>query len=478
MANRGITGFGAFVPALRIDRAVIAAATSWAFPSRRGKGARALANWDEDCVTMAVEAARGLPTADVAELVLASTTAPFADLQNATLVSAALGLGENVATSDSGGSLRASTSALHVALTTTRTGTSVVVAADARKARPGSAQELAYGAGAVAFAIGGGPVIARLLAAVSRSDLFVDHFRSARADYDYYWEDRWVRDEGYAKIVAPAIRAALDEAGIKAGDIDHFCLPAQQAAIPAAIAKQVGIKADAIADNLSTNCGDTGTAHGPLMLAAALERAKPGERLMVVGFGAGCDVLLFETTDALAAYTPLRGVAATLAAGRVEPHYSKMLSFQGELDLDWGMRAEGSEKIPPTQQYRARRQLATFTAGECPDCGTIQFPQLAACINCGSFAELAPRSLVDVPAKIASFTADWLQFHPSPPLMFGLVQFDNGARVMMEIVDADPNLLEVGMPLRMVYRIKSIDNERDYLRYFWKATPIATSKEN
>jgi uncharacterized OB-fold protein len=52
-----------------------------------------------------------------------------------------------------------------------------------------------------------------------------------------------------------------------------------------------------------------------------------------------------------------------------------------------------------------------------------------------------------------------------------LVQFDNGARVLMEMVDVDPAKFDVGTPLRMVYRIKEVDSLRHYNRYFWKAAP-------
>jgi 3-hydroxy-3-methylglutaryl CoA synthase/uncharacterized OB-fold protein len=428
--TRGILSFGAYIPALRIDRAAIAAANAWAFPSVRGKGARALANWDEDTVTMSVEAARGASLTGIGGVIFASTTPPYADLQNATLVTSALGLPVETATTDTSGSLRAGTSALLAALHTSEPANTLVVAADARHAKPGSAQELTYGAGAVAFCIGDGPVIAKLLGAATRAEQFVDHYRQAGEKYDYYWEERWVRDEGYAKIIPPAIKTALEKAGVKAADIAHFILPALQAAVPAAIAKKCGIPAESITDNLQANCGDTGAAHGLLMLAAALEKAKPGDKLVLVTFGAGTDVLVFEATEALADYHSARPVAAALAAGRVEPHYTKLLSFHGELSLDWGMRSEGSEKIALTQQYRARGQLATFNGGKCPDCGAINFPQLASCVNCGSFAPLEQISLVDEAAQVASYTADWLQYSPAPPLYFGLVQFDNGCRVM------------------------------------------------
>lgn len=469
--DRGILSFGAYVPRIRIERAAIAATHAWAFPSLKGKGARALANWDEDAVTMAVEAARSLDRDAIGSVQFASTTAPFADLQHATLVAAALQLPLTTTTSDMSGSVRSGTSALLLALQSGRSDATLVVAADARRAKPGSAQEMQYGAGGVAMKVGPGDAIARLIGSASRSDPFVDHYRATHADYDYQWEERWVREEGYAKLVPAAVGAALAEAGIGAADVATFCLPTLIGGAASAVAKKIGVRPEAIADTLQADCGDTGAAHGLMMLAAALEQATPGDRIVAVTFGAGCDVLVIEATEAIANYRPAASVAGAIAGGRREPHYGKLLSFHGELDLDWGMRAELSEKIPVTQQYRSREQLHGFSAGECGACGTVQFPQLASCVSCGSFDALSARPLADQPAKLASYTADWLQSYPSPPLYFGLVQFDNGARVLMELVDVDAEALEVGAPLRMVYRIKSKDAQRSNHRYFWKATP-------
>ena len=82
--------------------------------------------------------------------------------------------------------------------------------------------------------------------------------------------------------------------------------------------------------------------------------------------------------------------------------------------------------------------------------------------------------LADAPAKVLTSTADWLSYHPAPPLYVGFVQFDNGARLLMEMVDVGPAGIEAGEPLRMVLRIKEKDRQRGYNRYFWKATPVAT----
>ena len=118
MPEIGIKSYAAYVPRLRMERAAIAAAHAWALPSLRGlaKGERSFGSWDEDSVTMSVEAARaclrGTSAAQIAALTYASTTPVFADLQNATLVCAAAGLdGAGISTLDASGSLRAATSA-------------------------------------------------------------------------------------------------------------------------------------------------------------------------------------------------------------------------------------------------------------------------------------------------------------------------------------------------------------------------------
>src|SRR3546814_20374020 len=56
----GILSIGAYVPLMRLQRAAVYEANKWFALGLRGpaRGERAIANWDEAVVTMAVEAAR------------------------------------------------------------------------------------------------------------------------------------------------------------------------------------------------------------------------------------------------------------------------------------------------------------------------------------------------------------------------------------------------------------------------------------
>jgi 3-hydroxy-3-methylglutaryl CoA synthase len=479
MSELGLSFFGAYVPRLRLERAVIAAAHSWAMPSlaAAAKGSRAFASWDEDAITMAVEAARDAlddaPVRSIAALRLASTRLPYADLQNAAAVAGAIGLDHAVASSDVAGSQRAGTSALLQALKGGET--TLVVAADNPVAKAASLQELAFGAGAAAFLVSDESVGARLLGSASITDFFVDHFRSAGSQTDYQWEERWVRDAGYGKIVPAAVAGALEDSGLAIDDIQHFVMPSPLRGIAGATAKALKFTGS-IADGLEDGVGIAGAAHPLLMLAAALEQAEPGDRILLVGFGQGADALIFEVTGEIAKLRPRRGVAGSVADGLPTDSYLRMLSFHEGIAMDWGMRSEKNAKTSLTEQYRASDQMQGFNAGRCSACGTIQFPQLQYCVNChapGDAFTAVP--LRDEPAKVLTATADWLSYHPAPPLYVGFVQFNNGARLQMEMVDVGPGGLDVGRPLRMVYRIKEKDHQRGYNRYFWKAAPLQAS---
>lgn len=479
MTLPGITGFGSYIPRLRIERRHIADAHAWMAPGLRGaaKGSRAYCSWDEDPITMAVEAARDcLGTRDrsnIGALSLASTTLPFADLQNSAIVAGALQLNNSIESYDIAHSQRAGTAGLVQALRNHQDG--LFIASERPVAKPASVQELSFGAGAVAFTTGTKDVIAELVASSSVTANFVDHFRAAGEKYDYSWEERWVRDEGVLKLIPQAVNATLAKASICIGDIHHLVVPPVQRGTAAVVAKQLGFTGN-LTDELNDGCGYTGSAHALLMLANTLEEAKPGELILVVSFGQGADALLLRTTDKLASFSPVRGVRGALDDALPTDKYLQMLSFYDGIDLEWGMRSEKSGKTVLSSQYRHLDQTAGFNAGRCTACGTVQFPQLQYCANgeCHAPAsQFEDESLAEVPSSVLTYTSDWLSYYPAPPLNVGFIQFENGARLLMEMVDVGGKGLEVGMPMRKVFRVKEIDRQRGYKRYFWKATPIS-----
>ncbi len=480
----GLLAYGAYLPVRRLQRAAVAKTHAWFAPGLKGlgKGERTIANWDEDAVTMSVEAARnclsGQDRDAIGAVWLASTSLPFKDRQNAGIVGDALSLKSEAMTLDVASSQRAGTTALMAALKGDTP--ALVVAADRRGARAGSPQEMTYGDGAAALLVGQGDVVAKLISAHTEAVDFVDHYRGEDGEFDYAWEERWVRDEGHLKITPKAIKALLESTGTDAASIARFCYPAAGRNVTAMVAKAAGLPEGSVADNLQSNIGETGAAHPLLMLAQALESAQPGDRILVASFGQGCDALLFEATDAIK-NRPAKSIATQIDKGRADDNYARYMTLNGLVNVELGIRAELDKATALSNHWRNKDMTQRMMGGHCTECGTNQFPKARICVNpeCGAVDTQRDEGFSDKIGKLNSFTADRLTYSPDPPAYYGMVQFETGGRLMCDFtdIDSDPDHQpEVGMAMRMVFRVKDYDRNRGFRRYFWKAMP-ATQEE-
>lgn len=479
----GITAYGGYIPRLRLSRQAAAQANAWYAPHFAGrKGTRAFANWDEDSITLAVAAARdALGSATqrdrrrVRALMLASDTLPFAERLNAGVVAGALALDEDIEALDLGGTQRAALSAFTQAVARVRAGggDTLVLAADNRRTRAASAQELDYGDAAAAVLVGTEDVLAEYLGAGTVTADFVDHFRAAGEDVDYHWEERWVRDEGIAKLVPAAVKAALQQAGVAAAEVDHFLFPSTFAKMDQQLAKACGIRAEAVADNLADSVGDSGVPHGLLLLARVLEKATPGQRIVLAQFGSGAQALVFRVTEAIRSFAPARGVSRWLARGVEERNYTRFLSFKGQLQLERGMRGEADRKTALSTAWRHHQALQALVAGRCEVTGSVHFPPSRLSYDATPLQDTQkPHPLADRPARILSWSAEYLSWHPAPPHHYGQIDFEGGGRILMDFTDLEVGEVDAGTAMEMVFRIKDIDERRGFTRYFWKATPV------
>lgn len=480
-SNTGILSFGAYVPRLRMSRQGIADAVSWAVPGIKGlaKGERSLAAWDEDVITMAAEAGRdcidGLAV-DLATVQLASTTLPFLDRSNSGVAADALQCAKAIHTEDLSGSRRAATSALsRLSRTDFSVGATLLLASECCDSQPGSTQEMLYGHGAAAVLVGEGEPIARFKGVAAIHEDLVDQYRSAESHFDYALEERWVREEGYFKIVPAAVAAALEQAGTTIGEIHRIVLPASSS-VARGLAKKLAVGVELFTDPLSANCGDCGAAHPLLMLAAALESAVPGEQILVLGFGQGADAIVLETTPKLAELQGSRGPSRYLANKRVTDNYTFFLSVRNQLSMDFGRRAERDNRTAQSVLYRKRDDISAMMGGRCRECNTLQFPHAPMCVKCGAHDSQDPESLSALTGQVKSYTEDWMAYTPSPPYIYGNVEFEDGANIMLEFADFEPGQVEVGSQVRMVFRVKDFDRKRNFRRYFWKPAPLLASE--
>ncbi len=485
----GITSYGAYIPRLRLNRMSIFQSMGWFAPAiiMVAQGERSMCYWDEDPITMAVAASRdclkGMDKADIKGLFLASTTLPFADRQNAGIVSTALNLKNDIVTSDFTSSQKAGTNALLAALESVKGGDRnkiLVTATDKRETKPAYFYEMWFGDGAASMMIGDTDVIAEYKGSYSVSYDFVDHYRGAFKKYDYTWEERWVRDEGYSKIIPEAINGLLTKLNITMEDVDKLVYPCYFKAEHKKIAKKLGATPEKVIDNLHEVCGETGTAHCLLMMTAALDNAKPGDKILMAGFGQGCTAFLFEVTENINKLSERNKFQKTLDNKETTDNYLKFLKFRGLIHPEMGIRAEAENQTAVTTLWRKRKMLLGLVGGKCKECGTAQFPKTEVCVNpeCVAKHSQEEYEFADIQAKVKTFTGDLLAVSVDPPHKYGMVQFEGGGRFMADYTDCTLEELKVGLPVQMVFRKRNDDdNVRGFVNYFWKAVPVPGALE-
>jgi len=484
----GITSYGAYIPRLRLNRMAIYQSMGWFAPAliMVAQGERSMCNWDEDAVTMAVAAARdclkGLDKNKLDACFLASTSLPFVDRQNAGIVSTALNLRDDILTSDFTSSQKAGSTALLTALESVMGGARkniLVTASDMRETKPAWFHEMWFGDGAASLTVGDENVIAEFKGSYSVSYDFVDHYRGAQKKYDYNWEERWIRDEGYSKIIPEAVTGLLKKLNITMDQVDRLVYPCFFKAEHANIAKKLGAAKEKVIENLHDVCGETGCAHPMLMLTKALDDAKPGDRILMASFGQGCNAFLFEVTEKIEQLPERDKFKRTLELKETTDNYSKFLVFRNLIHPEMGIRAESPTQTALTVLWRRRKMLLGLVGGKCRECGTAQFPKTQVCVNpaCTAKHSQDDYEFSDVPAKVKTFTGDLLAVSLEPPHKYGMIQFEGGGRFMADFTDCKQEDLKVGLPVRMVFRKRNEDKERGFVNYFWKAAPVPGAAE-
>ena len=476
----GIVSYGAYVPRYRLSRKTISTAMGW-FSGTGVPGEKAVANYDEDSVTMAVAAGfdslTGVGMETLEALYFATTTAPYKERQDAGIVAAALDLNGDVRTADFTDSSKAGTAALIAgcdAVKGASAKTVLVCASDCRVAKPGSFEEGNYGDGAAAFVIGDSRVIAALGGSYSVARDFTDRWRVEDDRFVHTSEDRWIRDEGYTKFIGQAISGLLKKYGLSPKDFAKVIYPCLYVREHAAIGKSLGFKPEQIQQELLTTVGDSGAAHPLMMLVAALQDAKPGEKILVASYGSGSDAVFFEVTKDIVNAGERRGMKKHLALKKDLASYERYLALRDILPTEKGIRGETGPTLV-TLLWRDRKEIMALYGSKCKRCGTPQYPVQRICVNpeCGAVDEMEAYRFADKVGRLFSYTSDSLAFSVSPPEMYGVIDWDGGGRYLLDITDSEAESLKIDMPVEMTFRRRYVDEGHGIIGYFWKARPAS-----
>lgn len=469
MSAPGIISYGAYVPRTRLPLAALAGRAV-----KDGAPEKAVAWNDEDSVTMAVAAGtnalRGVDRASVDALFFASTTHPFREKQAASLIAKALDLPREVLSADHGGSLRAGTTALRAAFDAVTAGSArrvLVIASDCRLAAPGSGLERNGGDGAAAFLIGDAEAALVLEASHAVADEIVDVWRAEGDPFVHSWEERFVVQHGYQENTLEAVRGLLERSGTGAGDYARLVLYGPDARSHSAVSRALGFTPAQLQDPLFGRLGNTGAAFAPMLLAATLENAAPGDRLLVASYGDGAEALAFRATEHLEKLSPRRGVSWHLGRRRTVPRYDLYLRARNLQTTEY--EHGGNQGLSATIHFRERDEDIAFRGQTCRACGATQFPHQRVCGTCFAKDDFDGVRLSDRGGRVLTYTFDFFFPTPEPPTIVTVTEVEGGARIHLQLVDASPEETRTELPVEFTFR--KVHEVGGRPNYYWKCTP-------
>ncbi len=458
----GIHRYGSYIPYFRLQRSAIGS----------GRGERAAASYDEDAVSMAVEAGREALHAEDAPpdtLIFATTSPPYGEKLNAATVHAALGLPETTRTLELGGSTRMGLGALLLGADLAEAGgRALVCSGDVVVGAPSGPRESRGGDGAVAFALGPDDgAIARLIGRASATTEVLDVWRLPDEPFAHQWEERFGA-ETLGPLFAETARRAVRAADLEPKELACVVLDGTNARALLAIGRELGLEPHQLADTLAESVGRAGSAHVGLLLARALDAASPGDRILVLAGADGCDAAVLEVTDRIEGGRPRHSLDAWIASGRNDLGYQNYLKWRGILPFEPPRRPDPERPAAPPSR-RAGDWKFHFTGSRCRSCGTCHLPPQRVCVKCRAVDQMDPEPFADKPSRVATYTLDHLAYSLQPPVVAAVVDYEGGGRFNCQLTDVDPSEVDIGLELEMTFR--RLFTAQGVHNYFWKARP-------
>jgi len=309
----GIVSYGTYIPRYRIR--VDEIARIWGENPdtiKNGLGIlqKSVADLDEDTATIAVEAAREalfrakIKACEIGAVYVGSESHPYAVKPTATIVGEALGIGNEYFAADLEFACKAGTSAIQICMGLVKAGMikyGLAIGADTSQSRPGDALEYSASAGGAAYVIGKDDVIAEIEGTYSFTSDTPDFWRREGQPYPSHG-GRFTGVPAYFRHIVSAAKGLMEKLGLKASDFKYAVFHQPNSKFPTRVAKMLGFSIDQIKQGLLVSyIGNTYSGSSLLGLAAVLDEAKPGDRILLVSFGsgAGSDAFSIVVTDAI-----------------------------------------------------------------------------------------------------------------------------------------------------------------------------------
>ena len=304
----GIVAYGVHVPVLRIKPEEIARVWNKdgkAVAAGLGLKEKAVAEYDEDAATLAVEAARkaigdfNVPKGKIGAVYVGSESHPYAVNPTATIVGEALGIGNKYMAADLEFACKAGTAGVQICYAMAKAGMieyGLAIGTDTAQGRPNDALEFTAGSGAGAIIVGGNEkeIIAEIQHTCSFSSDTPDFWRRQHEEFPEH-TGRFTGEPAYFRHVLSAAKMLFEQTNTTAKDYDYAVFHQPNGKFPVMAGKQLGFKEEHLTQGLITPfIGNTYSGATMIGLCSVLDKAKPGDRILAVSYGSGAGSDAFQ----------------------------------------------------------------------------------------------------------------------------------------------------------------------------------------
>jgi hydroxymethylglutaryl-CoA synthase len=472
MIHVGIEAIGIYVPPGRL--AIAELRQYWpGVPTPGGVQTVSVAGFDEDIVTMGVEAAEvtlasiDAPVTSIDLLVVATCSSPYGEHSAAAEIGRALGLSPTVAIVDLAGSTLGGVTAVQTAQNAVLAGSAtraLVVVSERRRGVPGSAVE-ALGAAAIALlVVQGGP--SKFGPAASFRHGVPTRWRSENSPVLRNYEDARYELTGQ---IEPAVSAVLG--GLAASTSTHLAIGPLDVRSHKSLSQSMKFESDSASFDFS-HTGDLGAA-GPLVDLAGLIATQPGSTIACIGVEPGSGAVGFTLA--------LEGVV-TVARHQPEPVSVSYVEYLQRFGV-----IEGTTPPSPIVPYAATPGAAradsegSLAGDRCEACGSLNVPPRRLCIDCGAGRFVRERA--SRVGEVVTFNVQHVvAVHPEPsPVAVGVIRLkgekgERGGQISAMFCDSNLDGLSVGQAVELVYRRLGVDD--GLVKYGWKVRTVTTTSRS
>ncbi len=343
----GINGYAGYVPRYRITPKEIGEV--WGKDGEMmAKGlnveSKSVPSPDEDVISISIQAAKwateraGLTGDDIGAIYVGSESHPYAVKPTATIVAASIGATPYLTAADYEFACKAGTAAIQTGMGLVASGmleNTMAIGADTSQGAPGDALEYSAAAGGAAFIIGKDDLIAEIHHTCSFTTDTPDFWRREGQKYPSHG-GRFTGQPAYFKHITGCTECIFEETDTGPDDYDYAVFHQPNGKFPLKVAKKLGFSKEQVLPGLLvTRIGNTYSGSAPLGLAATLDHADPGDRILVTsyGSGAGSDSFDIVVTDRIEEIRHKVPTIEEVIEDHVFISYSRYAKFREKIDI-------------------------------------------------------------------------------------------------------------------------------------------------